>query len=418
MTLRPLGQPEETWEITAALRHFGWQLAGGIPGRYELWRPDPTISRLGGAASITDLEADEWQDAEALVPLDPSRRDFPVLMGRARKTLTEVMGVEASRFFDTLAQTVRAALDATRFKKSTSFDNGLIAWEQGESLYDAARQGLMAAAKASKTPRRYHGNASAYLAHQFLESAMMGQTEIGSYVVTAYSPANKRFHTTQAEADRATGYGEEFGGLTGRDVIRQLEVSLSAVREAMQEFRRTPKLEVFAEAVPEGVSYELVSSLGLLSEDSSESAVEISFFGATEPSRRVEFEFFATDVPVLDQAASYLAVTRAPERVTLRGVVTLLERPKAGEAGVVRLDVTSGGEARKVRVRLDADDYEAALNAHTNDREMEVTGNLQREGRYFWLYDAVDLRLPPEGGSSTSSPQLGFDFEEDAGRGR
>jgi len=60
---------------------------------------------------------------------------------------------------------------------------------------------------------------------------------------------------------------------------------------------------------------------------------------------------------------------------------------------VVRLDVLSGTTARKVRVRLKADDYDIAVDAHRDNLALRVTGRQEVEGRFYWLYDPESIEL-------------------------
>lgn len=376
----------DAWELTAALRHFGWERSGGVQGRFELWRDR--------APSGT----------ETLVPVDPSKGDFRALLRRARTVLVETAGREAERYFESLADASRARLDRTQFKKDSPLEHGLILWEQGDALFQVARGTLVAAAKARKSPRRYHGNASSFLAKQYLESAIMGQTEIGSFVVTAYLPANETFHVSKADADRADHGEPALLTLRGREITEQLASAVLGTRAALDEYRRSPDMAVFGESVDTGVSYELVTALSVLSRDSAESAVTISFTSEQSPSREVEVVFNPTDVPVLERAALFLAADRPPEHVVVHGYVTLLDRPRPGEPGVIRLQVTSGSDARVVRVRLESEDYRKALEAHQRNAELTVSGRLEREGHYYWLYDTGGIRVA--GADDPPAPRL------------
>lgn len=74
-------------------------------------------------------------------------------------------------------------------------------------------------------------------------------------------------------------------------------------------------------------------------------------------------------------------------------MVTLLERPKPGNPGVVRLDVLGGTTARKMRVRLKVDDYDLAVDAHRNNFAVRISGRQELEGHYYWLYDPEIIEL-------------------------
>lgn len=387
--------PDEALELAAALQKFGWEREGGNPGRYETW------------ARSTDEQA-----SSVLVPLDVSKRDYRHLLERARSLLVSQIGSEAEHFLASLHQRSRAALDATRFGKDTSVELGMISWDQGQALFDAARSILVAAAKASRDKRRYYGNAGSYIARSFVESSLMGQTEVGSFVVTAFTPATERFFTRKSDEGQP-GQMRDVVSLSGREILQTLETALKTTHSALQEYRRTPRIELFGDAVVDGVSYELVTALSQLTSDSNESSVAMEYApaGLHLLPNRVVIPFQSSDTPILGRAANYLARDRPPEDVTLQGRVTLLTRPRPGEAGIVRLDVTAGSEASKVRVRLEAEDYSVALEAHREDTVLSVRGRLEREGQHYWLYDTTDLEVASDI-SSESSTQLLFNLDE------
>lgn len=79
--------------------------------------------------------------------------------------------------------------------------------------------------------------------------------------------------------------------------------------------------------------------------------------------QRVSFEFAAEVQPVLEKAITRPTTMTPPERVTATGWVSVIERPKRREPGVVRLKVLAGSDARTLRVRLTEDQFEVAAEA-------------------------------------------------------
>lgn len=405
---RPRGGTEaaaQALELAAALQRFGWEREGGDPGRYESW-----VSRR------------DRRLPEILVPLDASKGDFGHLLRQARNALVHTVGTEAEAFLEALHRRFSAALDATRFRKETALASGMIAWDQGQELFDAARASLVAAAKASRAKRRYHGNSGSFIARNFIESSLMGQTEVGSFIVTAYTPAAERFFLTKADEVGPTRL-DDIVTLSGRQILQTLETALLTTRSALEEYRRAPRVELFGEAVQDGVSYELVMALTQLAAGADESGVTLEYapplLEAT--SRSVDVSFVASDTSILSRAANFLARERTTEEVTLTGRVTLLDRPSPDEVGVIRLDVLEGTEARKVRVRLEADAYNFALEAHRENTVLTVRGRLEREGQNYWLYDVEsldvrrveELRAPDQLALDTGEQSLGGPDEDD-----
>jgi hypothetical protein len=143
--------------LTALMRHFEWAPRSRTSNLYEVWGPE------------------DDEDEEVLVPLDPQRGDFAVLLQRARRSVISQYGIAARRLWDTLELQTKALLDATQWKKQTALEAGIIGWEQGEAQYASARAQLIASAKSSREARRYHGNASSHIAKRFIENSFMGR---------------------------------------------------------------------------------------------------------------------------------------------------------------------------------------------------------------------------------------------------
>lgn len=383
-------QGPERAVLTALLRHFDWSPKTGVPSLYEVWQ--------GEDSSL-----------EVLVPLDPERGDFSALVERAKRQLLSTYGPSAQRVESTLTMRAKASLDATEWRKQTALDGGLIGWEQGEDLFAAARAQLVAAAKSAREPRKYHGNASAHIAHRFIEQALMGQTSVGSYVVTAYTPAQAKFFLTRKAEERASEAGGLWDdSLSGREILDKLSSALKAMRSGLDEYRKSPSLGPFLEAVPDGISYELVKALDLIV-STGDTEVAISREepeGATN--LRTEVAFESSEAPVMRSVAVALAEDAEPADVSIVGEVTLLSRTHDQTDHVIRVDIEHGAEARKARVRLSPEQYDVALEAHRQDVPIRVSGRLEREGHLYWLYDASDVTVVSDASDSsdaTSSPE-------------
>lgn len=366
----------DTEGVTALLRHFEWTPVSRVPGLYEVWRPE-----------------EEEDNEELIIPLDPDRNDYQGLVAKAQRILYDQYGREARKLARTLELRRSAELEATRWKKETPAEAGIILWEDGERLYTSARSQLAASAKATREARRYHGNASSYVAKQFLENSYMGQTEVGSFIITALTPARQRFAASRHIEEMRHANPRGYETFSGEQIIDTFVRALFAVQECITEFRRSPRIEPFLEAVTEGVSYEFTRALRDLAQGS-EAAVEIARLSSNgEQQQPKEFVFDPADVPVLDRAADELATNPEPLQVELLGEVTLLSRSAESGDRVIRLNVEDGADIRKARIRLSAEQYEMAMEAHRQEASLRIRGTLEKEGRLFWLYNPSSLEI-------------------------
>lgn len=370
--------PPDLNALTNALDHFAWRSVGEVPGLMQIWE-------------------DERGRQEIIVPLDPSRADFQALFDRAKRQIENALGDAGREYMDALRLQREAHLEYTTWHKETNLGGGLISWPLGEQLYGSVRASLVAAAKAARSPRKYHGSSSAYFAKRFLEETLMGQTLVGSFVVTAHVPASTQLPTTKTADEKIKNHEKGADTISTSSVMDKLESALSAAQAGIAEFAQRPNLEVFDETIDAGVSHELARALADLTHGG-DAAVQLERRGdLLLPDRRVEFDFKAPDAKVFERLASRLIQEVAPRKITLTGEVTLLSREHGGDGAVrmIRLDVVNQKGVRKARVRLTPDQYELALDAHLQNAHLEMKGRLEREGNNYWLYDAADLRVRP-----------------------
>lgn len=356
--------------MEAVLSRFNWRRSGGMRGLFTVWVHD------------------NWQD-EVVLPRDPSRSDFAALYFIAEKQVAEKLGPEAIRVKDLIEMSISAELDEAHWKKDTPVAAGLISWNQGQSLYDAARSMLLASAKSTKEARMYHGNASAFVAKRFLDECLMGQTAVGSFIITAHTPADRKFPFSQ-RAEETPGVHSE--AASGREIMNKFQSVLELTRECLDEFAKNPSMGVFDEAVPLGLSFEFVRALGEASSDG-DSAVEVICGSPSnrQPSKEVTFD--AVEAPVLKRVAIRFAQAFEPAEITLVGEVVLLSHVSNSDEHVIRLIADRGSYVSKVRVRLNAEQYESAIEAHATDRKIEVSGRVEREGNVHWIYSPKVVKI-------------------------
>ena len=372
--------------VTTLLRRFEWTPTAKVPGRYEVW----TLSDETG---------------EMIVPLDPSFGDYEVLLERVHRRLIARYGDQVEKLEAFFAIASAADLQATQWKRETPTDAGLISWAEGEAIFAAAKESLLAAARSVHGRRMVHGQAGGHLASRFLDRVYMGQTEIGSYVVTAHVPSGQQFHVTKRSETRSVTDFRKAETVSGAQIMQLFDTAVEATRTALDEHKAKPRIEAFVEAVDEGVSLELVRALGTLARGA-EAAVIIER-GSHSTVRR-EIVFDARDVPVLDEVAKSFVTPPEPKKVTLVGEVSLLDNSTAEPVHLVRLDVMSGATQPHVRLRLSPEQYKLATEAHATNQWVSVRGVLEKDKKTWWLYNASDLKLVPSDLGPMGVPQVMF----------
>ena len=136
----------------------------------------------------------------------------------------------------------------------------------------------------------------------------MGQSGVGSYIVTAIAPVDTKVPIRK----KLEGTLE----LDGIDVARGREVTKSVVRalegasEALAHFKSSGSMTGFVAQVEKGVSYELVKALRDIAGGADESEITVKLtpadFGSAETSEQIihHFEFSGGDSGVLGKSIS------------------------------------------------------------------------------------------------------------------
>ena len=131
--------------------------------------------------------------------------------------------------------------------------------------------------------------------------------------------------------------------------------ALQVTREAIDQFRRTNRVEEFDDTVEHGVSRELAVAVQKLVNDSDGASVSVEWSRdfdslllpvASVQTGVTEVEFSPTDYSILERASSRLASATDSSYVTVVGSVEVLTR-KVGAVGVVAINVMRGSSARK-----------------------------------------------------------------------
>jgi hypothetical protein len=373
--------------LIQALEYANWQNAGGREGVYRRFTP-PRSSVENRSMSV-------------LVPLDEDAPEFSALMREVALDLQRNYAETWTRAV--IPQARMAPTDSLKFRRETALPSGVIPWRQGQSLIEAAKATLVAGAKSFMEPARQYSNRFGTFANRYLDRVLMGQTAAGSYIVTALVPTESPI-PLHGKAELAAALPGQDVAL-GREVTASVSKSLGAAAESIAEYRETASTRGFLDNIRQGVSFELVSALELLTAGTGGADVTVEWTPYESPSlvdfpvpEIDHFSFSPEDAPVLSLAKSQLAVTEEDDSHVARGRVHLLTRKEAGGPGVVGID--SG--ARKYRARFDSDDdYHRAVRAHDTDSHVEVTGQLSREGKVSWLYRArlvavVDPPMPTQ----------------------
>jgi hypothetical protein len=370
--------------LVLLLSNAGWEPSGGQPGLYARLR------------DRTENRGSETARASVIVPLDRRMADFSELLSQAITLLSAMTTTSVARV---VADLSILPGDEIKFRKERHTVHGAVPWSVGEQLISSGREALLAAAKSIVQKRAYYGNTSGRFAHQFLDSVLMGQTEVGSYVVTAFTPVDQRFYEKPPKADEPQSL--DVGVHRGREITQALVTSLVATQEAVAHYEANSRsLAGFEAGVASGVSRELANALNRLLVGAEAGEVRVEWATSRADTSELVAEpttitFEGSARKPLEEAARHLSTLKATATVTATGWVGVVARPKRGQHGLIRLRVLAGSDAGTLQIPLSEEQFEVAASAIAHDQGLTITGREEQEGTRHYLYDARELHVTP-----------------------
>lgn len=364
----------------AYLRAKGWSRAAYEPGRYSIW-----------------LKPSSGGSQELLLPLDPKLGDFPERMAELLEILQRIEERSQLTILSDISSTNR---DVYRFRADppTSY-LGTMPLEAGAVFVANVKDLLLYAATAEKSPRRPTlAGKRADEVTRFMASALLGQTEHGSFIVRAEVPVPANL-TEDLFPEHVEPASEPFERKVGMRLMDVLEQTHEAALEALQ----TNKFHPFSELLDVGGSIGLYTTIAEAQQVVPSSPLDISCSWA--PSRPLvgppppETVTFEPDIIVPIREAVRILQPREPvDNVLLVGSVELLQQSAQEELiGQLRLNTLVDGRPRNVHLYLQRPTYNLAIEAFDERVQLAVRGDLVQEGRSWRLNNPHDVQvLRPE----------------------
>jgi hypothetical protein len=356
--------------VIGYLRANGWSRYSDSPGKFSVW-----VSSDSSAGEI-------------VIPYKRDASDFIALLARA---LSELEQFEGRSQLDIVRDLLNSGFDVVRLAaKSPSTSDGSIRVDEGLLLFQQAREMLMSAACATVTPRPVFHARKPQLANEYIETARLGQTEHGSFVLTMLSPVSPQFN---AHSDTDLFPGDPFE----RQVVRTLIGAVGLTVEAAEVASTTGTFTPFQDAVSGGVSANLCEALVGLFSVGEPVRMELSVAWALnrpQPPAALSRVALTRDfLPAISEAARMFRARDVLEAYTVQGPVVKLERAENEPEGRVTIYAPIEDVLRKVVVTLSSEDYEKAMAAHREYLQVRVVGDVKREGRSYRVHSHVSFSL-------------------------
>jgi hypothetical protein len=331
----------------------------------------------------------DQQVSHLFLPLSPDPDDYAQ---RLYDFVEKLASVESRDPAVILTNLRYAAADLVRVKlEGPRVGYGEVPLEEGAGLFEGTRKLMLAAACAAVEARPQYGPKKPTAATKYLDGVRLGQTEIGSYVLTVISELSTSSQETLLPHEAPAPFE--------RRVTATLAAALKATKDAAREVISAQQgLSVFGEKVEQGVSANLCDAIALIGTDEEQLNMEVTldWSAAWVPppdELPAHITFDPGEQKVVEKAASYLRQLGPFEKVEVEGFVSRLERGTGEQIGTIVIEGTARGERRNVYVDLVDEPYRRAIAAHEERRRVAITGTLTKDGRHWALIDPGDLEL-------------------------
>lgn len=352
--------------LLLTLPNLGWSRLDANYADAEIWVPGP-------AAQLSE-EASKSDENAIFVPKNTGAPDFAFNMKRVISSLLRASTANVIEQLTVAEYRVSHQMDEFELRSNTSSQSGILPWQEGVNLINGARAILDASARASHRPNRHFANQSSTIASNFLDGCYMGQTRVGSYIVTALIPATQEFSTTTSRNKKSNS------SLSGRTISQTMFDSLRIAQEATDHYREDQDPGVFELYVSQGLSCELFSGIDeVIGEDETEMSIEFLPLAhdGTFDLQRETIVFDQNHKDAVKMGIEALSKKPGSRDTRIAGEVTLLSS-KVGnpDSTYIRLRSLSEKGSKSYNVRLTKDQYEVAVEAHSRQMQLEITGKV------------------------------------------
>lgn len=361
-------------EVMAYLRANGWAELRSEPGRVSYW----------------EKPSGEELPFEVAVPL---RRDFRDYAARVEDLLSVLRVAEGRPTYAVYRNLTSATCDLIRIRLlAKGSADGTVPLDVGAGLIEHARDLVMAGACVTAQPRVWYRNRRPTEAEDYLRGVRLGQTEVGSFVITVLSRVGPSLF--RASDDQLT-----VPAPFERRVTTTLALALDATRQAAETAGSSARLDAFQNQVAAGVTVNLCDAVAGLAPSDPRLHDGIRFEFVWSPSRPqrtgVPSQITMTPdaVQVVAEAGRVLRQFAPLEEYELRGAVRRLERGPADATGVATVVGFVDGQWRNVRVTLAGEDYDTAVRAHGERLPVLCVGDLVRSGRSLLMSRSASFTI-------------------------
>jgi hypothetical protein len=345
------------------------------------WRHESDIDQK---ASIWTIAEDSNDEAEVLLPLNASFRDYPFRVSEILQTLEAIEQRPQSDIYKNLIESLS---DIIRIRLThDDFGDGTVPLNNGYNLFRHAREMMLSAACSTVESKKHYEKKKPLGANNYLKQARFGQTQKGSFILTIISPieAKDGFNVTETPFERR--------------VVEKLFNSLKFVKTAAENIDPSKiDLQLPENYLESGISSNLCEALLGIYKSGREQEIDLSLSWSSSipaPEDILTSIVFSPEImPAVSRIAKRLKADIS-DGYEVVGEVVKLERQKQDSTGQVTImeKIREKGK-RKIKVELPDEDYQIASQANTERLSVICRGDLVKEGQVYSIANLTSFSL-------------------------
>lgn len=261
---------------------------------------------------------------------------------------------------------------------------GTVLFEDAIDLFNNAKKMIQYAAQDAISPRKYYGSGRICdEVHRFIDGCRFGQTEVGSYIVNIVCPFVFENQDDRYRQMTLFDSPTDIASSLTRKATQKLMDSLGDIKQTID---AGEDIETLTDRKTNPISVNFLESVENLNLYKTDGELEVSLkWAPTVDDNKSTFEWVKLD-------NSYYAPLQAlTDRVKRRSIVDTEmyvgriksvsgnEEIEERKQGIVKLVTISNDRKKTVRVKLNIDDYDQAIEAHRLGQYVKVVGKYDKE---------------------------------------
>jgi hypothetical protein len=325
------------------------------------------VEFIDDIANVWENSSKEYQAIQILLPLDTGLGDYKRRMAEFIETLEVAEGRSRESI---IADLQGLSIDKLRIALNHP-KGGCVGLVNAAKVIDRSLDMLAAAANSVIEPKPFYRSRYPKQVQQYIDGLELGHTEHGSFVFKIHSPV------TPALINDDNTENEKEAPFARRVMCQLVEILKKSIMVANH-----GDTQHFKDAVKHGISSNFCEALAdvVAGADSSEVSFNFSWSPTRPCSLNTDSIIIRRDIAeVLQEAGHFLRTNVSEEGAEIVGYVVGLDKDRLQTEGEVKIvDVTDGLE-RTVYLKLQAEQYQEAITAHSQGNRVVALGNIEKK---------------------------------------